>query len=263
MRDISKVIGVAVAAITGISLISVGFASWVITENGADGVVGGNVITQSISDGSVQINATSPNANIVFGSPANSLQNTGWIVSEAPAEQLSFDVYLSTDYGVSTMDIALEVFNSAGEDVTEKFYKCIDDGILDELKIVDVTDYGEVAGNSLRVQPHADGAAGRYTVTGFTEGVMEYVLQFNFRWGALFDYQNPITFFNYLDSDELLSVDINGRLSVDAVQTAEVKMTASEWAVQTLSALNDVFSDSQNAAGNGSFVLTFSVAKSG
>lgn len=206
----------AVIALSCASLVSVGFASWVIAQ-GAEQSVTGSIHVEQVTDGSHTITATwlqgsalnsealSGNPVVSFGSNSNAA--TGWLQNtDGTPESLVF--YLK----VNVANIADDAtFNAKVSSVV----MTADDGYGDAstAKYVGALPALNATGDGKGTIVKGTGQAG-------ASGSWEAVYTITFVWGQHFNYQNPYDYYNAkaaadyaADAQESLSAlysDLNG-----------------------------------------------------
>lgn len=125
----SKIVGVAAVSLAAVSLIGVGFASWVIT--GIKGTIASpevSVTVGDVSDNRAEITAEVVDGSLCFDAPAD--DKTGPIIYKegTPGEKLSFSFKVSADKvvdGTIKVKAAIE-----GYTVDSGIGKAINDGYL-------------------------------------------------------------------------------------------------------------------------------------
>lgn len=197
----------AVVGLSAVSLVSVGFASWVISV-GDTAEVTGSIAVDEVSDARFLIEKEAPyaptvdygtgNASIVFGAPT--VSNAGWLTNDSTAkENLTANVVfyvanltgktIGTDYDLNATIVVTG-------DKLSKFTKAVDDGLV-ELPVITKNDSFEVDHTT-------------YHETQINETKYKFTkvtLSLQFKWGIYFGKDandattntNPYDFYNAKD----------------------------------------------------------------
>lgn len=173
----SKVVGVAAVSLAAVSLIGVGFASWVvggITDTGANGTVTATV--GEVTDNRVTVTAAVTEGKLAFDS--NSIDGQVFKGSSADAEDMNF----ALSFTVSVQE-GSKFFESNSLDVTLTF-----SGSLVTL----------LTSNSTYLTLQADTKTGNSMTKSstfvYTQNVTSagtYTAAFEFKWGSVFNKDNP------------------------------------------------------------------------
>lgn len=211
----------AVIALSAASLVSVGFASWVISQ-GDQKVMDGTVFVDEVETRNRTIvNNSAANQIVSFAAPAVG-QGT-WLsaVGEFTPEQLkivlSFDVQnVNEDYAGATVSLAIE-----GGD----FDGAVDANLVTKPAQLEnvVPAKGAFAQDGTKIDAESKPV-----------GTQSYSLTFTFGWGTEFGGVNPYTFYNGKTPSEATTVE-----NPNSDTTPKAKYTWAELAAVRLGELND------------------------
>ena len=212
-----------------ISLASVGFASWVISADGEEQVEG-NISVETVADKRVIISNLVKNpdpANFIFGQPQVSPGNAAedWLVAESVAtEQLTLTI---------TFDIANKALPSGTEVTTTNTSITVGfEAYTGEEESKVKFDFSEaVAKGYIEKVPEANVSIANNKVT----------ITIEFKWGQLFNYQNPFNFYNSKDINKTFKVDDNGFASESGKD-----MTYGDHAAKYMLEMYKFFNDAAN-----------------
>lgn len=203
MKRRTKVVALATSLLVGVSMIGVGFASWVIS-NSVEGSATGNVTAESVAVADVELEVTpSDGATIHFGAPKDMNLPQAWLTNtESDKESLavSFTIKLK---GVDHIDLALHIDSqdkptSDGTNWTEAQTRNFVGDVTYSLGSVDS---GSLAGRTDGTSNYEIGSSdGKITASKSQAPNMstEYtiVVVATFKWGSHFGEQNPYTYYN-------------------------------------------------------------------
>lgn len=195
----------AVIALSAASLISVGFASWVISQ-GDTKTVDGQIIVDTVNDVRHVITITGTPADIKFAAPAvaNQTIENHWLTSDgAVVENLiaTFNVSITNVLEAKTpADVSFTVAAgvksgdtfTAETDNTKGYAKAQSLGLVGVLPAVGAEGDGLgyiTLGTETYVANSGEGA-------DTTRGTMSFDVTLNFVWGSAFNYGNPYTYYN-------------------------------------------------------------------
>lgn len=194
----------AVVGLSAVSLVSVGFASWIIS-GGDTAEINGSIAVDEVSDARFLIEKEAPyapevdygtgNASIVFGAPT--VSNAGWLTNDSSAkENLTADVvfYVANLTGKTKgTDYDLDATIEATGDESDEFATAVGHGLVELpviTKNVSFTVDGDVKHDT--------------TINGTTYKFTKVTLQLQFKWGVYFGKDgndvttntNPYSFYN-------------------------------------------------------------------
>lgn len=226
MKRRTKVIALATSLLVGVSMMGVGFASWVISAT-KTGDATGNVKAEAVSDNTITFEVSTA-SNIVFGNAANATE--GWLKNDnsQATESLSAEFTLTFKSGTlsslshSTIQYA---FAGEGSNTGWNFQSAIDKGyITAPTYSLATNDYGitYTGGNFSVASPvvcDTTGISLTFTVT--------------FGWGALFNGSNPQNFFNAKASGTAMS-EYGANYTGEGTYAREGKTTNTEYALEVL-----------------------------
>ena len=188
MKNKKKSIFLASAILGSVALVSVGFASWVITSTPEPHAETGEIVVDTVEDKRISFVAdsfawTNNQNKIIYGgkTPADTVTNP-WLTNSTADKQenlsatLSFKVENYTE--IEKITVSLQVVEKANTatDATAKWTQAVTDGYVAALPTVaDITSFTAVDGST-------------------TQGSASLTLNFN--WGTAFDSKNPIDYYN-------------------------------------------------------------------
>lgn len=201
-----RTLTIVVGLLLCLSLIGVGFASWVITAGDTDEVTG-NIQVEDVTDKRLELSnvkivtnsTTEDKTSFIFGKGTkgtNSWLEADGIADEVLTATISFDLAYKNG-----TDIDFE-----GEDRNTNLSVTFDDATKTLLE-------GAVTAGYIEAVP-------TLTVTGSNGS---YSVSVTFEWGALFNNQNPFTWYNNNSVDGKYSYDAKGLSGIkgaDGVTTA-------------------------------------------
>ena len=200
----SKIVGVAAVSLAAVSLIGVGFASWVIT--GIKGTIASpevSVTVGEVEDNRAKITATVVNSSLCFDAPAD--DKTGPIIYKAgtPGEDLSFSFTVSADKvmgGTIKVKAAIEEYSD-----TSGIGKAIKEGYLTAPK------------NSSGVTLGASAVE----IGTLTSSATSATYEFEFGWGSKFGGMNPSLY----ATDSNVDIVLPNLEAFEAISIGNIKIT--------------------------------------
>lgn len=271
-----KTITLVVYMLVCISLVSVGFAAWIIT-GGDSSEAQGNITASHVTDKSLTISEEkwdSGNVNVLgagtinFGIPANTTTNTGWLQA--------------SDVGVDDLTAVYTFKLSSASNLSDAVKSgtiAFNDAVLDE-----VQELGYIANPVITYATSTDGStwgnSATYTLndatsaSNFKSAIAQAVqsiyvkITITYAWGQDFDGLNPYNYYNgkkTVDNKEVVrtaSMDnenelylLNGELSSESVGTLASNKEEAKFA------LNKIYNAVN--AGEEDFVLTITLEGAG
>ena len=213
-----KLIGFVAASLSAVSLMGVGFASWIIKGEVSDTIGDINVKVGDVVDQRIQVvkENTSSNGSLVFDSVVDAGDS---ITSTEKHESLSFKIFYKVKVAKSVTNFKVSAQWTPGTNISDAIAKQY---IVSPFG----TDAIEVAGNTAVGTAGTINSESKVTTAGYhtdapatptTEGdfnVYRYTTQFDFAWGSAFGSANPVY--------------EKGNKSVDQIVTALVELKAIE-----------------------------------
>ena len=181
-----RTLTIVVGLLLCLSLIGVGFASWVISAGDTDQATG-NIQVEDVTDRRLTISSVSKSASdFVFGKGTKGTNS--WLDASAVAAEV---LESTISFNLAYKDGTAIVISGTGQNVTLSV--AFDDDTKTLLE-------GAVTAGYIKAVPtlKVNGSAGSYSVT------------VTFEWGALFNNQNPFTWYNNNSVDGKYSYDANG-----------------------------------------------------
>ena len=201
-----KTMTLVLCLLAALALVSVGFASWVISVD-ANETVNGNIKVENVVDSRLKATITPSAPSIVFGTP-DTTASTGWLTN--------------TSIGKQVLEVKFTIVVTEGD----KPYTGKANKITASYKEGVVTDDSD--GTTVKqITPVADGTEGNYAkavaakyvtamnLSAVTETSTQgtYEVTFSVGWGEAFGNTNPYTYYNALkveDEAENAQVALNG-----------------------------------------------------
>ena len=208
----SKIVGVAAVSLAAVSLIGVGFASWVIT--GIKGTIASpevSVTVGEVSDNRATITAEVVDGSLCFDAPAN--DTTGPIIYKegTPGEKLSFSFKVSADKVLDgTINVKAAI---AGYTDANGIGKAIKDGYLTAPKNSNSVSLGTSA----------------VEIGTLTSSALSETYTFEFGWGSKFKGNNPSVYATDSNVEDVLK-DLN---AFKAIPIGKIKITVTAEFVAT------------------------------
>ena len=192
MKRRTKIATVVSTLLVGVTTLSVGFASWVISHN-AEATAGGNVTAESVTDESlseVDFSATASSQNIHFGmTTATGSVSSPWLTNkEGINESLTATITLTVSLNVKQIDFTMTVddTNSAWTEATNKGYVVAPTTYT---LAGDGAKYFDLAGTKItQKDEHPD--------ESWTSGTQTITVACTFAWGSHFNNKNPYLHYN-------------------------------------------------------------------
>ncbi len=204
MKRRTKVVALATSLLVGVSMIGVGFASWVISNN-VEAKQSGNVSAESVALADVSLTAA-VEGEIKFGSPKDMSNAGAWLTEteKAGVESLTATFTL-TMKGVDHIDTSF--FVNKNDTSSPSAHSAEWTKATTTLNFVDATvTYaettiapGSLSGKTDGSEMYAiDSSTGKITLVGELNKETEYMYSFTvtFKWGTHFGSQNPYAYYN-------------------------------------------------------------------
>lgn len=216
MKRRTKIATVATATLAGVAMVSVGFASWVIS-NQAETKADGNITVDVVTDNSVTLSASATNQNLYFGKPADmtsvpdsvSLKEYKWLSNNSEkSESLTVTISLKVSANIGDITYALATGSKTDDTFTADTNNKIETAVNDKLISYAVSvssDQFEVVGDKIKVK------------NGVTlSGESTFNLIITFSWGDHFGNMNPYFYYNSHEATETLT-DSTTTYKADAI----------------------------------------------
>lgn len=255
MKNSSKIVAMAAAAVSGFALVGIGFAAWVIGGQ-TSASTGGNIYVDTVVNGITLSATVEEGSSVVYGRPEDSIAvQSPWLENDGAAEQLALNMTLTYSGDVSAIDVSLGV-ECEGVDITAKYNECISDGIITDYQLSFMSDEsfsypyepsGEIALGADKL------GTGEYKIVNLsaTDQATDIYVRLTFGWGELFAGVNPLIFFNSFSPDDMLVKSSGGVLVRGDGAGAK---TARQWANDVLSRLSNTLTS--YGSSSATFVLT-------
>lgn len=208
----------AVIALSCASLVSVGFASWVIAQGDTETVSGtiyvddvsneAHEITASwVASDSLSAGALGPNPVVSYGPTDNS--STGWLKNDdGTVENLTFYLKINVTNISTDADFSSKVSLAMSADTG--YTTAATANLVGSLPAL-----GATAGNGVGTIVKGTGAASGTS--------WEAVYTISFKWGSVFGYQNPEAFYNAHAASDEISTGVtyaeHAQTNLDALHT--------------------------------------------
>ena len=203
MKRRTKLVAILASIAVGVSMVGVGFASWVIANQTATGTASGNITADAVSDSSVslEISVGATGQKVVFGAPATQETENAWLTNdseETEALAVSFTLTVSENMGNISISLATKGY---GDDEVDGFWKAVTDGYL-SAPVVSVTSsvadaFSVQTGNSA-LSEGGQVIINRVGEKAITDNTTVTVT-LTFGWGAKFGGENPYEYYGKLD----------------------------------------------------------------
>ena len=224
MKRRTKVIALATSLLVGVSMMGVGFASWVISKSTSE-TVSGNVTVDAIADATLEFTASAEGESVRFGAPAGATAGTSWLYNtEADTEDLTVVISL-TMKGVNKINISHVIGDTAKATSVAPGWtnattnKLVSENITYTLGSDNDEQYYSISGAEITAQSTAD------MNTSYTIKVTA-----TFAWGEHFGSSNPYTYYKDKTRSETIATGYKyegGSLTTDATATYESDAMAS------------------------------------
>lgn len=187
-----KTMTLVLCLLAALALVSVGFASWVISVD-ANKEVSGNIKVENVVDSRLEATITPSAPSIVFGTPTDTIANP-WLTN--------------TSIGTQVLEVKFTIVVTEGgmpyEGKTGKITASYTEGVV------------TYDGTTNQITPVAGGTEGNYAkavkatyvtamnLTEVTETATKgtYEVTFSVGWGAAFGSTNPYTYYNALKAED-------------------------------------------------------------
>ena len=206
-----KTITLVIYMLVCISLVSVGFAAWIIT-GGTSTETSASITASTVTDKSLNIaeekwtqgGVETDAAAIVFGIPSNAqLKNTDWLrFDDVPAEKLeaTYSFTLKVGDGTANDKKLSEVFKVEGSSVefaiNQQYEAALTAAVRDGYLVGPVVTY--YVGNTKVTDKEEDGTEDDFleAIKAVEASSVNIKVEISFNWGSKSDSKNPYTYFN-------------------------------------------------------------------
>lgn len=196
MKRRTKVVALATSLLVGVSMMGVGFASWVISNN-AEATSTGNVKAESVTDNYVKLEANPVSGGeIIFGAPEQMSAQNPWLTnSNGAKEKLTTTITLtvSANIGDITMSLATEGYTTV--ESTDGFWKAVEANYI-ATPVVTIDSQGTA--NAFSIEGTLSESGNLTIKRGEAEITSEttITLKITFGWGSAFESKNPYNYYN-------------------------------------------------------------------
>ena len=205
MKRRTKVVALATSLLVGVSMIGVGFATWVISKEATD-VANGNIVAETVSEAEIELTAAA-NGGLYFTAPAKGPNTGKWLSADASeAENLKASITLTLK-GVDHINTVFDVKKSEASVLTTDWtaatttYNFLG-AYSFALAATPDGQSGVTNGNTIY---QIDSSTGAITVQDKQSVVADttYTLyvEVTFAWGSHFGGVNPFTYYNEKERD--------------------------------------------------------------
>ena len=179
----------AVIALSCASIVSVGFASWVISQ-GDEETVQGTILVDEVSDQSHVLTVSSTGVNPIAFKANATTAGKGWLTADAAGENLV------ASYGITVTNLT----DASKISATVKAGKVVDGAFVE-----DASSAGYLKANSEGLV----GALPTPAITGSsTDGTFSGSVALTFTWGSHFGGDNPMDFYNGFEADDEITTGV-------------------------------------------------------
>ena len=180
----------AVIALSCASIVSVGFASWVISQ-GDDETVQGQILVDEVVDGSHVLTVNASGVNPIAFKANKLTAGKGWLTADPVGENLS------AVYNITVTNL----------DSNSKISATLKSGHMDGTTFVEDT------ASTGYLKAYADGLVGQLPTpviaTGSANGTSwETTVSLTFTWGSHFGGANPMDYYNDFEADAEISTGV-------------------------------------------------------
>ena len=203
-----KLIGVVAASLSAVSLMGVGFASWVLTGEKSDTIGNINVEVGEVDDRGIEVikETTSSSGSLVFDSVVD---NQDSITSTEANESFSFKIFYKVKVAKSVANFKVNAQWTPGTKISSAITSHY---IVSPFE----TDAIEVAGKAAVGTAGTINSESKVTTKGYhtdapatptTDGnfnVYSYTTQFDFAWGSAFGNANPVYEKGSMSADQIV-----------------------------------------------------------
>ena len=190
-----KLVGIVAASLSAVSLMGVGFASWVINSTTSTDSNNITVTVENVLENQVTIkNAQVADPTIKFD--ANSNKSGGLLTAQGTTEDLEFSISYTITNNIQTNKF--KVFAYITDEAKQKaFTTAVDTNKMIEMpEVLNITKSGDKYSNMPaaltfdgETRPTGTGATIKETAVGTTYNVTQ---TFKFKWGLAFAEKNPV-----------------------------------------------------------------------
>lgn len=191
-----KLIGFVAASLSAVSLMGVGFASWVIKGEVEDTIGGINVEVGEVVDQRIQVvkENTSSNGSLVFDSVIDA---GGSITSTEKHESLSFKIFYKVKVAKSVTNFKVSAQWTPGTNISSAITKqyIVSPFGTEAIEVAGKTEVGTAgtinSESKVTTAGYHTNAPAAPTVDG-DFNVYSYTTKFDFAWGSAFGSANPV-----------------------------------------------------------------------
>lgn len=193
MKRRTKIATLATTLLVGVTTLSIGFASWVISNN-AETESTGNVKAESVEYANVELKVSPESGtSVVYGPNVAAADSEGWLTTDDATATESLTVTFTLTFKtVDKIDIGLVVAD-ADSGIEDAWATAVELGFVKEDVTYAITGgtaqtYYEVNDATIQLKSEAAGydASTEYTLT----------VTATFAWGEHFNSSNPYTYYN-------------------------------------------------------------------
>ncbi len=220
MKRKTKIATIVVAILAVLAMASVGFASWIIT-NDAKNEAAGNISVETVENRAITLNASvDSNESLAFVSGTRTAQDDDWLTSDAQdttAEDLSVVLNIEVSGNFQRIEIAFDTGTMSEGKFTKvtdnnAFNTCVTDKLIATYGVPTIADQTASSGDSAYFTAAADTTDSTKIIltrnsskTNWDKGAddkLKITLTFTFAWGDHFKEEgdttgkNPINFYN-------------------------------------------------------------------
>lgn len=222
-----KSIGVVAASLSAISLMGVGFASWIITGNNEVSTDQLEITVADIQDNRITISGISPTSSLSFD--ADPADNSGNIQAGSGSScSLSFSVTYTVTAGdavnVGGINAKFDLISGHKGDTADvdALKQSITDGVIvapwDSTKLGKA--YETIYTETSPEKKHTNGSKTFYLIST-TKNNTSYTTTFSFVWGDSYNNQNP----SYKDDDASFAGSLAALRKLKDAENVKIKIT--------------------------------------
>lgn len=231
-----KAIGILAASLSAVSLMGVGFASWVV--NGAQGATTGDISVEvaEIQDKRITVSDTSVNGSLIFDAAANDDEGMIHAGTNSKTPSLSFSISYKVSVNAIVTNFKVNAKWTLGEKGTE-LESAIKNQYLSSPLTTSDQEITTQAGHGTAYTENSDNttAINIYTPTVTASGsdgtnVYNFTTTFHFAWGIVTGSKNPSL---YDDSDEHTNAAVTALNGLKAANGAKFTITLTPAVVES------------------------------
>lgn len=262
MKRRTKVVALATSLLVGVSMIGVGFATWVISKDMTETVTG-NVTAETVQDEALtendfKVTPKTEGTDIHFGKPATTSIENAWLTNaDGKVENLTVEFTLTVSANVGTIVVDFSSADAGWTTATTAGY------ISDTVTFT----YADSTSEAADYFTTASSVKNQFTLTkntaadwGSVSSAVSITITATFAWGDAFGSQNPYNFFNTDHKNTDHMSEFGGAFAADGKYNEQYgSMPAYEYAEKALSGLYTALYGTSGSASQVKYNFKFTV----